>query len=92
MLGIDIRLDDVTVKASSRIILDEINLEIKKGEMVAVLGKSGAGKSTLLRTIAGLIKPSKNAVLIDGVDFSSFKKNTKTAPEVLSDLFHSSFV
>ena len=73
--GFDIKLEDVTVKASPKIILDGINLEIKKGEMVAVLGKSGAGKSTLLRTIAGLIKPSKNAVLFDGVDFFSLNKH-----------------
>lgn len=74
-LGVDIKLDDVTVKASSKVILEGINLKIKKGEMVAVLGKSGAGKTTLLRTISGLSKPSKNAVLFDGVDFFSYKRH-----------------
>ena len=72
---VDIKFNDVTVKASSKIILEEINLEIKKGEMVAILGKSGVGKSTLLRVIAGLVKPSKNTVLVDGVDFFSHKRN-----------------
>ena len=76
-LGIDIKLENVTVKASSKIILHDINLEIKKGEMVAVLGQSGAGKSTLLRTIAGLIKPSNNTVLLNDVDFFSLKKKDR---------------
>ena len=73
--SVDIKINDVTVKASSKTILEEINLEIEKGEMVAILGKSGAGKSTLLRVIAGLVKPSKNTVLVDGVDFFSHKKH-----------------
>ncbi|PBO84581.1 MAG: phosphonate ABC transporter ATP-binding protein [Thaumarchaeota archaeon] len=76
--GIHIKLDDITVKASSKIILDNINFEVKKGEMVAILGKSGAGKSTLLRTVAGLIKPSKNTLLLNGVDFFSLKKGNRT--------------
>jgi phosphonate transport system ATP-binding protein len=72
--GFDIKLDNVSVAASSTPILHDINLEIKKGETVAVLGRSGAGKSTLLRTIAGLIKPSKNTVLFNSIDFFSLGK------------------
>ena len=71
----DIKFNDVTVTASSKVILEGIDLEIEKGEMVAILGKSGAGKSTLLRVIAGFVKPSKNNVLVDGVDFFSHKKH-----------------
>ncbi|TRO66657.1 ABC transporter ATP-binding protein [Christiangramia sabulilitoris] len=42
----------------------EINLEIKKGELVAVLGINGAGKSTLLKTLSGITKPIKGEVVI----------------------------
>lgn len=44
------------------LVLDKINLDIKEGEMVALLGKSGSGKSTLLRIISGLSKPSEGSV------------------------------
>ena len=75
---INIKLNNVSVEISSKTILDNVSLEIKKGTMTAILGKSGAGKSTLLRTIAGLVKPSKNTILINGTDFFSLGKKDKT--------------
>jgi NitT/TauT family transport system ATP-binding protein len=47
-------------------VLDDISLELRTGEIVALLGKSGSGKSTLLRCIAGLIAPSTGQVLYRG--------------------------
>jgi len=38
--------------------LEEINLTIKEGEVVSIIGKNGSGKSTLAKLIAGIIKPS----------------------------------
>lgn len=48
------------------LVLDDINLRIYEGEIIAVLGKSGSGKSTLLRIIAGLINPSGGSVRYRG--------------------------
>ena len=48
------------------LVLDDINLKINEGEIVAILGKSGSGKSTLLRIIAGLIEPSRGQVKYRG--------------------------
>ncbi len=48
------------------VILDDINLELHEGEIVALLGKSGSGKSTILRIIAGLIAPTAGEVLYRG--------------------------
>ena len=51
--------------------LNEINLEIKEGEKVSILGNSGCGKSTLLRLIAGFEKPSSGQIFINGLEVSS---------------------
>lgn len=50
----------------SQPILEHINLELKQGEIIALLGPSGAGKSSLLRVLAGLQSPCKGAVAIHG--------------------------
>ncbi len=50
------------------IVLKGVNLEVERGESVAILGKSGSGKTTLLNIIAGLDRPSHGHVYVDGVD------------------------
>jgi NitT/TauT family transport system ATP-binding protein len=47
-------------------VLDDISLEIREGEMLALLGQSGSGKSTILRLMAGLTEPTQGAVLSHG--------------------------
>src|SRR6266851_4701422 len=54
--------------ASDLVILRDIDLEITRGEAVAVIGASGSGKSTLLAILAGLDTPSAGRVEIDGAD------------------------
>ena len=53
--------------------LKNINLEIKKGEIIAIIGESGSGKSTLLHMIGGVDKPTSGKVYLNGVDFSKLK-------------------
>ncbi len=48
------------------VVLENVDLTIKPGEIVGLLGRSGSGKSTMLRIIAGLVKPSSGAVLCRG--------------------------
>ena len=55
------------------LVLDNINLEIKKGEFVSLMGPSGSGKSTLLYLIGGLDKPSSGIIKIFGQDINKMK-------------------
>ena len=60
-----------TVKA-----LDGIDLDICKGEFLAVVGTSGSGKSTLLHMLGGLDNPTSGEVIIDGRNISGVKPQT----------------
>lgn len=46
--------------------MDNLNLEVKKGEVLGILGKNGAGKSTLLKMITGVVFPTSGEINIDG--------------------------
>lgn len=53
--------------------LDQISLNIEKGDIVGIIGFSGAGKSTLIRTVNLLEKPDKGEIIINGKDFTRLK-------------------
>ena len=56
---------------SSQIVLDGINLTVKSGETLAMLGRSGTGKSVLLKLIIGLQKPDSGSILVQGQEITS---------------------
>lgn len=58
--------EDNTVEA-----LNDINLSVKKGEFVSIIGSSGCGKTTLLRLIAGLDKPQSGKLLLNGEEITA---------------------
>lgn len=61
-------VDDVQKSYGEIRALRGVSLEIKAGEVVALLGRNGAGKSTLLSIVAGLIEPDAGSVMVDGLD------------------------
>jgi ABC-2 type transport system ATP-binding protein len=50
----------------NKVILDDISVEVRRGESLGILGRNGCGKSTLLRAIAGIIKPTKGKITVNG--------------------------
>ena len=70
-----VELRNITHAFDGQVVLDDVSLEARDGEMLSILGPSGCGKTTLLRIIAGLIKPDSGSVLFDG------KEMTDVPPE-----------
>lgn len=59
---------------SGKSVLKNIDLEIKEGETLSIIGKNGAGKSSLVRLLAGLVKPTSGTILIDEINVQERKK------------------
>lgn len=59
-------------------VLSDVNLSIKKGSFVVIVGKSGSGKSTLMNIMSGLIRPTIGKVIVDGNNLISFKNKELT--------------
>ena len=66
-----VKIDRVTKKFDETIAVDDVSLEIRKGEIFALLGGSGSGKSTLLRMLAGFERPTDGRIFLDGVDITN---------------------
>ena len=61
-----IRLEKISLSFGKRQILENINFDINKGEILGMLGPNGVGKSTLFNLITGLIKPDYGSIIING--------------------------
>jgi branched-chain amino acid transport system ATP-binding protein len=65
-----LEVNDLTVHHGQLCAVDQVNLSVKAGEVLAVIGANGAGKSTLLRTIAGLHRPTSGSINFEGDNIS----------------------
>ncbi len=66
-----IALRGVSVSYGPRRVLDRIDLDVRRGEILALLGGSGSGKTTLLKQVLGLAKPDSGNIAINGVDITT---------------------
>ena len=72
-------VDGVTTSYGSIVALREVSLDVRRGEIVAVLGANGAGKTTLLHTISGVLRPSRGSISFDGAVISKRAPHRITA-------------
>lgn len=79
-----IQTNALTLSYGDKIIINELDLKIPKGEITVFIGGNGCGKSTLLRSIARLLKPVDGSVLLAGEDIA--KLPTKTVAKKLAIL------
>ncbi|MCL2361196.1 MAG: energy-coupling factor transporter ATPase [Defluviitaleaceae bacterium] len=67
--------------------LNDINLSINQGEMVALIGHTGSGKSTLIQHLNGLLKPTSGQILIEGEDIAADKTKLKALRQKVGLVF-----
>src|SRR5882724_7108560 len=65
-----IRIENVTKKFGDFIAVNDVSLNVYRGELFSLLGGSGCGKTTLLRMLAGFEEPTSGRILIDGIDMA----------------------
>jgi phospholipid/cholesterol/gamma-HCH transport system ATP-binding protein len=74
-----IQIKTLSIQFGTRLVLRDTDLTVHEGEIVSVIGPSGAGKSLLLKVMAGLLEPSKGAVLIKGKSLTDVDEAAKQA-------------
>ena len=69
-----IKVVNIYKSFKDRLILNNINFEVNKGETLVIIGGSGSGKSTLLKLLIGLLRPEQGQIFIDGKEISKLKE------------------
>ena len=85
-----LRLDGLVKRFGDFVAVEDVSLEVEKGEFVSLLGPSGCGKTTTLQMIAGFVNPTEGRVFINGKDITRVKPNKRDLGIVFQSyaLFH----
>ena len=81
MNGNVVEVRDLVTRFGSHVVHDGLNLDLKRGEILGVVGGSGTGKSVLLRSIVGLLKPAAGSIRVLGQDIESLSPSAREALE-----------
>jgi branched-chain amino acid transport system ATP-binding protein len=73
-----LRIDTLTKTFGGFVALDNVNVEIRKGERFGLIGPNGSGKTTLVNCISGALRPNKGAVLFGGEDITQLPPNLRS--------------
>ncbi|WP_042698010.1 ATP-binding cassette domain-containing protein, partial [Azospirillum sp. B506] len=76
--GQTLLLDGITQRYGASLAVNEVTLDIRGGELVALLGPSGCGKTTLLRIIAGFLAQTKGHVMVGGQSVDGLPPNRRS--------------
>ena len=68
-----IKVRNLTHYYNKDLALENINLEIKKGQFIAIMGESGSGKSTLLSILSTLLKPTSGEIIYENINYKNIK-------------------
>ncbi|MCX7821056.1 MAG: urea ABC transporter ATP-binding subunit UrtE [Brevinematales bacterium] len=68
-----LEIRDLSSGYGETIVIENINLQVKKGEVVALIGKNGVGKTTLLKSVMGLIRKKRGQILFNGINLEKLK-------------------
>ena len=83
--AIDLKNINFHYKNSDTKILENINLQIRKGEFIAIIGESGSGKTTLINLLTGLLEPTNGEILVDDIEikrnFTNWRKKIGFVPQ-----------
>jgi phospholipid/cholesterol/gamma-HCH transport system ATP-binding protein len=77
-----LKIEHLKKRFGNQLVLDDINLEVDKGEVICIIGQSGGGKSVILKHIIGLMIPDGGRILIDGEEIASPTKKSSDFEKV----------
>ncbi len=81
-----LQIADIHVYRGKTHVLKGVRLDVRKGEIAALIGANGAGKTTLLRTISGLLRPARGKILLEGSRTAGRMDISRLAPEGITKL------
>lgn len=86
--------ENLNVGYGKKIVVDNVNIQVNRGEVLCLLGANGAGKTTTLRTLSGLLKPMSGKVFLKGQDIDKINKKelAKKLALVLTNRFSGSLM
>lgn len=75
---LNVKIKDLNFSYDKKLVLDNVNLEFKKGSITAIVGESGSGKSTIVKVLSGILKPNSGEIYFNGkpdVNLNSLLEN-----------------
>ena len=70
-------LNDVTVSRGVGPVISHVSLEVKPGDIVALVGPNGAGKTSLLESLSGVIRPSAGSIVMNDLDITKISRRRR---------------